>query len=287
MFSGDVQDDRCTPARGVSTQTHRECEAFHPRPSEPGPVFALMTKRDESGYRVAFELIEIAAAADHQDTRLVGMFDRLERSVGFDTASFASMRGDDWLAYRKPASTIALCAQLSAQIKQETELISDPAQRCRDVILDREVYSASQRDRSLMFAEFLRPCGITSIVAVFLRRHSVPEHFLTFGRYGGRPFSETDLGLLRTLQPTFQLALRVPAPSGVHDLGLAAPVLTRRERELVAYVGRGLYNREIAALLGISALTVRNELSKIFRKFEVSTRAELTARAAQLGLLMA
>lgn len=51
--------------------------------------------------------------------------------------------------------------------------------------------------------------------------------------------------------------------------------LPSREREVAHLVRRGLTNAEIAALVGVSSNTVRNQLASIFRKLGVSTRAEL------------
>ena len=62
------------------------------------------------------------------------------------------------------------------------------------------------------------------------------------------------------------------------------PVLTPREREIVALVGRGLRNREIAQALHISSVTVRNHLTSIFRKLGLSSRVGLAAHAYRHGL---
>ncbi|MCZ7572244.1 MAG: response regulator transcription factor [Ardenticatenaceae bacterium] len=51
--------------------------------------------------------------------------------------------------------------------------------------------------------------------------------------------------------------------------------LTEREREVVALVGEGLKNRQIAERLSISETTVRHHLTSIFSKLEVSDRLEL------------
>jgi DNA-binding CsgD family transcriptional regulator len=59
--------------------------------------------------------------------------------------------------------------------------------------------------------------------------------------------------------------------------------LTRRETEVLAYLERGLTNREIARVCGTSPHTVRNQLRKIFDKLGASTRAE--AVAISLGRL--
>ena len=70
-----------------------------------------------------------------------------------------------------------------------------------------------------------------------------------------------------------------PTPS---DQG---PVLTDREREVLAGVARGERNKEIAFRLGITERTVKAHLSSIFNKFGVDSRAAAIAVAAQRGLL--
>jgi len=52
--------------------------------------------------------------------------------------------------------------------------------------------------------------------------------------------------------------------------------LTKREREVVDGVGRGLRNREIAHSLGISERTVKSHLNNIFSKTRVSSRFALS-----------
>jgi DNA-binding NarL/FixJ family response regulator len=52
--------------------------------------------------------------------------------------------------------------------------------------------------------------------------------------------------------------------------------LTKREREVVEGVGRGLRNREIAHSLGISERTVKSHLNSIFSKTHVSSRFALS-----------
>jgi len=51
--------------------------------------------------------------------------------------------------------------------------------------------------------------------------------------------------------------------------------LSDREREVIAVIGKGLKNKQIAEQLFISEPTVRHHLSSIFAKLEVSDRFEL------------
>ena len=60
--------------------------------------------------------------------------------------------------------------------------------------------------------------------------------------------------------------------------------LTTRERQVIAGVATGESNREIAARLGLSEITVKHHVSNIFDKLGVSNRAELAVYATSRGL---
>jgi DNA-binding NarL/FixJ family response regulator len=60
--------------------------------------------------------------------------------------------------------------------------------------------------------------------------------------------------------------------------------LTNREREVVALIGEGLKNKDIADRLFISETTVRHHLTSIFDKIGVSDRVELLIYAYRHGL---
>ncbi|MBO0720120.1 MAG: response regulator transcription factor [Blastocatellia bacterium] len=60
--------------------------------------------------------------------------------------------------------------------------------------------------------------------------------------------------------------------------------LTDREREVVALVGEGLRNQQIADRLFISVITVRHHISSVFSKLEVKDRFELAIYAYRHGL---
>lgn len=61
--------------------------------------------------------------------------------------------------------------------------------------------------------------------------------------------------------------------------------LTEREVEILRAVARGYKRREIADNLGISAGTVGNHITNIYRKLEVKSNIEAIARAAKIGVL--
>jgi DNA-binding NarL/FixJ family response regulator len=54
--------------------------------------------------------------------------------------------------------------------------------------------------------------------------------------------------------------------------------LTRRERELVPMIAKGLTNKEIAVLLNISEQTVKNHVHRMIQKAGASTRLGIVDR---------
>jgi two-component system, NarL family, response regulator LiaR len=57
--------------------------------------------------------------------------------------------------------------------------------------------------------------------------------------------------------------------------------LTEREREVLAYVARGMSNTQIAEVLVVSPFTIKAHVSNILTKLSVATRAEAAAYAVQ------
>jgi DNA-binding NarL/FixJ family response regulator len=65
-----------------------------------------------------------------------------------------------------------------------------------------------------------------------------------------------------------------------------APVLTPREREVLAAMADGAPNKVIARRLGISFHTAKFHVASILTKLDAETRTEALARAARMGLVM-
>jgi DNA-binding NarL/FixJ family response regulator len=62
-------------------------------------------------------------------------------------------------------------------------------------------------------------------------------------------------------------------------------ILSEREKEVLVLVAQGMTNRQIAGELIISENTVRNHLSHILDKLDLSRRSQVAAYAARHGLL--
>lgn len=64
----------------------------------------------------------------------------------------------------------------------------------------------------------------------------------------------------------------------------ALPELTQREQEILEQIAQGVGNAEIALNLSISQKTVRNHVSNIFTKLQVTDRVQAALRAREAGL---
>lgn len=61
--------------------------------------------------------------------------------------------------------------------------------------------------------------------------------------------------------------------------------LTKRELEVLAQVANGMFNKEIANALNISERTVKNHLSNIFKKIDVSDRTQAAVFAIKNDII--
>ena len=77
---------------------------------------------------------------------------------------------------------------------------------------------------------------------------------------------------------------RRPSPVGHTVDGLEN--LTEREREVLALVGTGLSNDEIAGELTVSPLTAKTHVSRILTKLGARDRAQLVVAAYETGLIV-
>jgi DNA-binding CsgD family transcriptional regulator len=81
------------------------------------------------------------------------------------------------------------------------------------------------------------------------------------------------------LQAVCEMNVTYP-PSGVQqEFGLSP-----RERRVVALVGQGYSNKELAQELGISENTAKHHLTSVFDKLSVVNRLELVLFAIDQGL---
>jgi DNA-binding CsgD family transcriptional regulator len=81
------------------------------------------------------------------------------------------------------------------------------------------------------------------------------------------------------------LVIVTPGFAAPPAVGGRMPVMTLRQRQVLALLAAGKTPKEIAAGLGISARTVSSHTQKLLDKFQVSTSAQLVGRAVGLGVI--
>jgi len=115
-------------------------------------------------------------------------------------------------------------------------------------------------------------------------------HFRTITRTGmnRRINDEGNGAALRTSagSSSFSSALAFAAPSPVEiEPPLDLPALTPREVEVLTFLSKGFTIKEIAALMSIKWFTVNDHIKSIYRKLNVSSRAEAAVLASKQGLV--
>ncbi len=84
--------------------------------------------------------------------------------------------------------------------------------------------------------------------------------------------------------PAFGLTSGRPAPSGQATPTDRDP-LTPRESEVLTYLSKGFTIKEIANLMSIKWFTVNDHIKSIYKKLNVSSRAEAAVLASKRGLV--
>jgi len=83
---------------------------------------------------------------------------------------------------------------------------------------------------------------------------------------------------------TATLAVAPPAPVEIEPQ-LDLPALTPREVEVLTFLSKGFTIKEIAGLMSIKWFTVNDHIKSIYRKLNVSSRAEAAVLASKQGLV--
>lgn len=126
-------------------------------------------------------------------------------------------------------------------------------------------------------------------------RPEVVRAALAAGACGFIPKSSSGALLRSALQVIFAGGVYIPTELlEAQDAGVAgrdaaarasaAALLTPRQQDVLRLVARGLTNREIAGVLGLSEGTVKNHVAAILERLEISNRTEAAWVVRELGL---
>lgn len=212
------------------------------------------------------------------------VLDGLNRLVGFDLAAFIvpsvdSSKGVIRSSISMDPRILQYIDQYSGYFSSEFEKIELAMTSQKGTAIDTEIFTSTQLKRTQLYQEIMRPMHGRSTLygQVTLRGRKLST--IVLGR-SGTNFQEKDANRLQPLLASLAVA---EASYEIID-SLQSPSLTTynlklssRERELLSYVRLGYTNKEIASALDNSPHTVRNQLSRLYKKCEVTTRSELVA----------
>ncbi|MEV0531728.1 response regulator transcription factor [Kitasatospora sp. NPDC050463] len=125
--------------------------------------------------------------------------------------------------------------------------------------------------------------ALRSGAAGFLVKDTEPAELLRAVRVAAEGDALLSPGVTRRLIGEFAARSKAPEqiPAGLSDIS----VLTEREREVLALVGMGLSNEDIARRLVVSPLTAKTHVSRAMVKLGVRDRAQLVVVAYESGLV--
>jgi DNA-binding NarL/FixJ family response regulator len=195
---------------------------------------------------------------DIAETRewLVGSIAQVFGATAHDASTLRDGRA--WLRTRGPGENILALVDLGLPDGNGAKLIREIVARYPDALV--VVTTVFDDDESLMEA-----------LGYLLKDQDGPgiAHRLAMIEHGEVPISP---GIARRLLQRF----RADEPSDA--------ALSPRETEVLRLIGRGLKAAEVAEMLSISPQTVTTHVKTIYRKLEITSRAEAALEARKRGL---
>ncbi len=233
--------------------------------------------------RLASDIAEFALACTDSASLALQLLERLRLDIDFDLASFHGMldgaQSMHAIGYDAEAAGAKLNVYMAEFEPKELAAVS-----CGRPMIDTEVIPARRRERLGLYREQLRPNGVRVFITAAWGEPAAGGGFHLARTGSAARFRPKEVERLTLLLPTIRLAdayaksldrERFDRSERTLDAWSDSIGLSRAERQVATLVVRGLTNREVAVLLGVSVLTARNHLGSVFRKANVSNRAEL------------
>jgi len=155
----------------------------------------------------------------------------------------------------------------------------------------RRILAADPRIRILMLTTFDLDEYVYEALAAgasgFLLKDVTPEHLVASVRLVDTGDALLAPSITRRLVEKFAAPGGGPAgaPTRTPAVHRDLAALTPREREILALMGRGLSNGELAARLVLSEATVKTHVAHIFTKLSLRDRAQAVVVAYETGLV--
>lgn len=176
----------------------------------------------------------------------------------------------------------------------------------RWITFGRRPYSANSKIGGFLGAVSLVSCqlgkalqGMRSVIVHGIRDRRSGQTSL-YAAFSTSAYGESHRSALALAVPYLDVALRqveyLPHPTAVFEeprkhfsdstihSGGRNHRVSERESEVLHWVALGKTNPEIGLILGISEFTVKNHLQRLFRKLEVTNRAQAVARLGAHGV---
>jgi DNA-binding CsgD family transcriptional regulator len=226
------------------------------------------------------DLAEIALDSESAAVFRRDALSRIARFVGADFCSLHTVINQDVLSLTAfGADGAPLLAALQTTIREVTRDEVSKTIGSHRALRDADVMSRSRRERLTFYREYL---AAMHVKAYALRAWSTGSGFtfLSIARTGnvGQRFLARATSAVDGFFPVLALGERAHAFNHALACGRGSfdrATLTAAEGRVVSLLERGLTNREIGTLLGISPNTVRNRVASAFRRVGASRRAEL------------
>lgn len=234
-----------------------------------------MTQSPGHRFDPARAIVDLAQAdleVEAFKAELLGIFDK---ALGFDTAVAVRAKSGEfrYVAYNTSEKQLDLMKR-SAQFAT-TRYAQDllPAFE-RSARFGAFITSEFTRSGSAYYREVLAPAGVRSMLQICARWQGRPLLRLNFNRHGRPAFRDSSLEDAFRLLPTLEAAVAARLST---EPSVLLPELTCREAQIAQLVAQGLTTKQIGEALGTSPNTVRNQLSRLYDKLQIESRAELAA----------
>jgi len=173
------------------------------------------------------------------------------------------------------AGTAAAAIEEAARLEPDVVLMDVRLPDGSGVTACREIRAANPRIRVLFLSAFKDDNALLATAFAsasgYLLKEIGAEHLIQAIRAVASGLSVLGPGVVHTVMGH----LRTTGTAGEDPAG---EPLSNQQRRVLTLVADGKTNKEIAAAMGLSPKTVKNYLSTIFEKLQVSRRSEAVAR---------